>query len=552
MPLTVWQPALEGRGDGFGKLLFDPRLMTRRDYHERCAYPPITARAKLGDAVGECFAERHVTPRPPSPGLAPDTAEMFLGLRLPQAAAAARFQYVAVTDSCGNALVYPFQSTLSVPVFLVSSSGCGAPDGRVLRVFPGGGWVRVTPFNLDVPAADGVASVTYRVAVPPLEDLVSPEPAALLFPEVRPDELVLDCAPQGMRVMPQLEVRTASAAVAPGAPPGTIGTTPSPEASPPRREPGMPLAHESLVVGPEPLQNGNCRIEYRSQARRRLIAPLALSVRVVRTDKAPGDKVLLDADWVITPTSSTFRLPKLPIDGESRLVLEVLSNPLSPLGNVVLLGDAGRYQRRARAESEGPNALRRLLGSATLHTAPLCGSSNVQPAEKVGRCVRGYFTVPAMLATLQVTRAPWVERPLITRNVLSAVGVAFAVDGYDPDERRAFPVAFQMGGFVEDMGDARLGLTSYLGVAPTIPVLGSGGNTTNIGLLGGLGMTYITRTNGADEGFKPTAFLSVVVQVGQINPTLRDGQGNAFGTYGTFNPGGVGGGPSAGYDGSTY
>jgi len=265
--------------------------------------------------------------------------------------------------------------------------------------------------------------------------------------------------------------------------------------------------------------------------------------------------VLLDADWVITPTSSTFRVPKLPVDGESRLVLEVLSNPLSPLGNVVLLGDAGRYQRRSRAEAEGPNALRRLLGSATLHLAPLCGSSNVEPAERVGRCVRGYFTVPAMLATLQVTRAPWVERPLITRNVLSAVGVAFAVDGYDPVERRAFPVAFQMGGFVEDMGDARLGLTSYLGVAPTIPVLGSGGNTTNIGLLGGLGMTYITRTNGADEGFKPTAFLSVVVQVGQINPTLRDGQGNAFGTYGTFSPGGVGGasgGASTGFDGSAY
>jgi hypothetical protein len=161
----------------------------------------------------------------------------------------------------------------------------------------------------------------------------------------------------------------------------------------------------------------------------------------------------------------------------------------------------------------------------------LCGESNFETAEQAGRCLRGYFTVPAMLATLQVTRAPWVERPLITRSVLSAVGVAFALDSYDPVERKAFPIAMQLGGFIEDLGDSRLGFTSYLGVAPTVPILGSGGNTTNIGLLGGLGMSYVTRSSGPDEGFKPTAFLSVIVQVGQVNPALADAEGSHFGTY---------------------
>ena len=62
-----------------------------------------------------------------------------------------------------------------------------------------------------------------------------------------------------------------------------------------------------------------------------------------------------------------------------------------------------------------------------------------------------------MIATLQVTRAPWVERPIITRSILSAVGVAFALDSYDPVEREAFPIAFQVGGFVQDLGEERLG-----------------------------------------------------------------------------------------------
>jgi len=203
---------------------------------------------------------------------------------------------------------------------------------------------------------------------------------------------------------------------------------------------------------------------------------------------------------------------------------------MSTDGNVILLSDAGRLARIENISARQSGELRRLVGSVTVHTAPLCGDANFETVEEAGNCLRGYFTVPAMLATLQVTRAPWVERPLITRSVLSAVGIAFAFDSYDPVERRAFPIAGHVGGFVQDLGDDRLGILSYVGVAPTLPILGEGGNTTSIGLLGGIGMEYVTRNNGPDEGFKPAAFLSIIVQVGQANPAAPSG-GQAFGTY---------------------
>jgi len=540
LPLTIWQPRATAGGDGSvnGKLMFDPRLMGQKTYTDRCAYAPVSQRAKLGDAVKDCWSERKLSPAGGS--TAPSgSAEMFVGLRLPVATTNARFQYVAVADTCGNAHVYPFQHTLSVPV-VIASGGCGAADGRVLRVSPSGGFARVTAFNLDATAAGSVASVTYRVSIPPLEDLVSAEPAPLLFPDIRMDELLLDCGP---RLLPSAPPSMPSAPP-PGAPGAKAPPPPPPSPSPPKKGgSAQPLAHESLVIAPEPVQNGNCRLEYKSPLKGRLIAPLALRVRITRTDKLSPSGPLFEGDWIVTPTDSTFRFPKLAIDGESRLLIEVLSNPLSPLGNVVLLGDAGRYQRKdLPGQALAEQQLQRVLGTATVHTAPLCGESNFETADKAGRCVRGYFTVPAMLATLQVTRAPWVERPLITRSVLSAVGVAFALDRYDPVERKAFPLAFQVGGFVEDLSDQRLGLTSYVGIAPTVPVLGSGGNTTNIGLLGGAGMSYGTRSNGPDEGFKPTAFLSIVVQVGQVNPSLQDASGNSFGTYGSYTPAGVGGG----------
>src|SRR4029078_12139078 len=107
--------------------------------------------------------------------------------------------------------------------------------------------------------------------------------------------------------------------------------------------------------------------------------------------------------------------------------------------------------------------------------------------------------------------APWLEKPLITRNVLSAVGVALAIDSYNPVERKAFPVAAQLGGFIESLGDGKVGMLGYVGIAPTIPILGSGGNTTSFGFLGGLGIEDITNQVGPDEGLKPAASLGPVV-----------------------------------------
>ncbi len=82
------------------------------------------------------------------------------------------------------------------------------------------------------------------------------------------------------------------------------------------------------------------------------------------------------------------------------------------------------------------------------------------------------------------------------------------------------------------LGDGRVGLLGYLGIAPTVPVLGDGGNTTSFGFLGGIGISYITNEVGPDEGFKPAAFLSVVVQVGQATPQASaSGTASVFGSY---------------------
>jgi hypothetical protein len=305
-------------------------------------------------------------------------------------------------------------------------------------------------------------------------------------------------------------------------------------------EPGpRPLDHASLVIAPEPLSQGNCRLTLLGATKRRLVAPLALRVRLLRTDVTQGGAPidLLTDDqgiWIVTPQESEFPLPPLRegFDGDSRLKLIVTSDPMSPDGKVVLLSDAGRVAV-AMHESDSGSAerARRMIGSVSIHTVPLCGESNFEALDEAGSCIRAYLTIPAMLATLQITRAPWLEKPLITRSVLSAVGVALAFDSYDPVERRAFPVAGQIGGFVQNLGEDKIGLMAYAGVAPTLPVLGSGGNTTTFGFLGGIGMTYITNANGPDEGFKPTAFISVVVQVGQASPEMSASGTATFGTY---------------------
>jgi hypothetical protein len=300
------------------------------------------------------------------------------------------------------------------------------------------------------------------------------------------------------------------------------------------------LAHQSVVIAPEPLRQGNCRLRLTGQAKRRLVAPLALFVSFTRTDRTINGapiEMLTDGKWIVTPNAAEFQLPALAenFDGDSRLRLVVSSDPLSANGKVVLLSDAGRVASSLRSNDGGEEErARRIIGSVVIHSVPLCGSSNFETVESVGSCIRAYITIPAMLATIQITRAPWVEKPLITRSVLSAVGVALAIDSYNPVERRAFPVAGQIGGFIESLGDGRIGMLGYVGIAPTLPVLGSGGNTTSFGFLGGVGVEYITNEVGPDEGLKPAAFLGIVVQVGQANPSLSGSAKGSVSASGGF------------------
>ncbi|UQA55754.1 hypothetical protein [Polyangium aurulentum] len=592
LPITIW-----GRVDEQGRktLDFDPVLLGRRSYAHVCAYKPIEpADPKAGPRkVEKAPFCRDSTPQMPSP----DSGELLLGMQWPKQSEMADFRYLAIVDSCGNARVQPFQRNFTVPVFEVASGGCGKADGKVLRIFPNGGWIRVTAFNLDASAAGNVVNATYRVSVPPLENLIDTNPSRMLFPDLQQEDLKVDCgpavrkpgsdappgmspshfpgpaAPPGRASAPPVARLAGSPSAAPNAPPSAHGhaslaappgankgaaarsapqpLAPRPMSAPPgpqapkkgsASEPGpQPLAHESLVIAPEPLRQGNCRIRFTGQTKRRLLAPLALHVSLTRTDRTLNGapiELLTDGEWIVTPNAAEFNLPPLSenFDGDSRLRLAVYSDPLNPDGKVVLIADAGRVATTLRAVDPGePERARRLIGSATIHSVPLCGESNFETLEAAGSCLRAYLTIPAMLATLQVTRAPWAERPLITRSVLSAVGVALAVDSYDPVRRRAFPIAGQLGGAIQQLGDGRVGLLGYLGVAPTIPVLGDGGNTTSFGFLAGIGMSYITNESGPDEGLKPAAFISVVVQVGQASPSMSassSSKSSVFGTYG--------------------
>lgn len=549
LPLTIW-----GRigPDGKRVLDFDPVLLGRRSYAHVCAYPPPEPGKSRPDKVPVCRDAPAAVPLP-------DSVELTLGFQWP--GEVGDFRYLAIVDSCGNARVQPFQRTFTVPVFEVASGGCGKPDGKVLRIFPQGGWLRVTAFNLEGTAVDNVVNATYRVSVPALENLVETNPAKLLFPDPRLDDLKIDCGPalrkaptdaQGIPRPPPGAAphasgpppprSTGAAAVAPAgasmsasAAVGAHGVggsasaagrargkhdgdaaTPSPQ----------PLAHQAVAIAPEPLRLGNCRIRLTGQTKRRLVAPLSLWVSLIRTDRgglsAPLE-FLREQKWIVTPNSAEFLLPPLTegFDGESRLRLAVSSNPLSADGKVVLLSDAARVASSLRTNDSGSEeGARRLIGSLTIHSVPLCGESNFETLDAAGNCLRAYLTIPFMLATLQVTRLPWQERALVTTSIFSAAGVALAFDSYDPVERRAFPVAAQVGGFIQRLGADQTGLLGYVGVAPTIPILGNGGNTTTVGLLGGVGMEYIINAKGPDEGLKPAAFLSFVVQVGQATPSF--------------------------------
>jgi hypothetical protein len=196
-------------------------LVGRRSYGHVCSYEPVSTDAKTGaKKPAKVVACKDGKPAMPTP----DSGELTLGFQWPKESELADFRYVAIVDSCGNARVQPSQRTFQVPVFLVASGGCGTPDGQVLRVFPSGGWVRVTAFNLDQPAMGNVVNATYRVSVPPLENLVDTNPARHLVPDPVLEDLKVDCGPGwerrcGRYLVPPPGMQGTKPGAAPGATP---------------------------------------------------------------------------------------------------------------------------------------------------------------------------------------------------------------------------------------------------------------------------------------------------------------------------------------------
>jgi hypothetical protein len=491
LALTLWR-ADQG-------LLFDPSLIGQRSYGHLCAYPPVAeSKGKSLDCPDAAPRSAPVDEKGkplPAPDES-DTGELTLVMKWPANAPSA-FKYVAIVDTCGHARVQPFQPQFTVPVVLGTTGSCDSKQPKVLKIFPTGGFLQVTAFNLAQPSSGTVVRTTYRVAVPALEQSVGVKTTRMLAPDLAPRHFEVRCRP--------------------AAPP------PKDPSSDPRKGQGrVTLSHGTAMISPDPLRQGQCTIRITAPWKQRLVAPLALHVSLTRTDKADSNgpvELIRDGAWIVTPTSATFSLPPLSegFDGESRLRLSVSSDPASPRGSVILLSDAASY----RPDEADRDRARRTLGALVIHSVPLCGKGELELLEGKRRCARAYITIPTIIGMIQVTRIPGVERPLVTRNVLSAVGAALAVDGYDPIERKAFPIAGQVGGLFENLGDGKLGVLAYVGVAPTIPVLGSGGNTTSIGLLGGVGLAYVINEKGPDEGVKPAAFLSVLVSVGQASPWSR-------------------------------
>src|SRR5262249_34233613 len=137
--------------------------------------------------------------------------------------------------------------TFTVPVFEVAAGGCGKADGKVLKVFPSGSWLRVTAFNLDAAAAGTVVNVTYRVTVPPLENLVESNPARMLFPDPQLEDLNVDCGPASRRA-------PAGPDGLPTPPPGVNPPSAPPPAAPPpdAAPPKEPSGEKAALAGGKP------------------------------------------------------------------------------------------------------------------------------------------------------------------------------------------------------------------------------------------------------------------------------------------------------------
>jgi hypothetical protein len=472
------------------------------------ARPPAAPASSAARPAGSAAPATAAKPphMPPSIREASDQTTLALSMRWPRETDAAEFRYIAVQDSCGNARVQPFQRTFSVPVVEVAEDSCPPADGKVLRVFPRGGSFKVTAFNLK-PERSDIVSVTYRVSIPALDSGLDPAGAYLLFPDFGKEDLRIDCG------------------IGQDTPP-----TPPPSDKPPSGKAAAPpvagsgrkghaIANQTFVVAPEPLMMGNCRLMLTGPAKGRLQAPMALYVVIERMDKGTTEP-LMQKEWVVTQRSSIMNLPPLRgdnFDPESRLRIRISSDPFSTNGKVMLLADAARVWPAVRLRpSSNTGEFRREIAESTIISAPLCGGWNIETSEKVGNCLRAYVTMPVLLASFQVTRSPWKETPIAEPRLPAGIGLALAIDSYNPVKQRPFPLAVQLGGLYQSLSDSKTGIMAYLGIAPSFPVLGKGGSTTSIGILLAGGTTYVMDKHGPNEGFKPAAFISLVLGAGEL------------------------------------
>lgn len=533
LPIPIWT---RGEG-GDGVLLYNP-ILIGRSTPKVTVFGPVTsspaptraAPAPSASApIGSSAPAPAIVPRPAPPGAVaatpaskPATAQgsaassrtpapmaeptdqgsLTLAMRWPREAEASDFRYLAIVDSCGTARVQPFQRTFSVPVAENFEDSCPqVPDGRVLRVFPRGGYLRVTAFNL-TPDRSGMIAVTYRVSVPALDggsDATSPR---LLFPDLGRDDLRVECGVSDDRGKRKEAAKE-----------------PKSGATPPKRvdhRPGQPLADQTFVIAPGPLQMGTCRIRFLPPSKGRLQAPLALHVQLERVDKPSA--ATIDYDWVVTYRSTEFVIPPLRQDfePESRWRLRVSSDPLSALGRVVLLADAARVWPVLRDRQGEAKDYRREIAAATIISAPLCGGWQLETTEQVGNCLRAYVTLPLMIASFQVTRSPWKETTIAEPRVPAGIGLALAIDSYNPVRQQPFPLAVHLGALYQNLTDSKTGIMTYVGLAPQMPVLGKGGTTTSIGLVLGGGVTYVMDKHGPNEGFKPAAFIALMFGAGAV------------------------------------
>lgn len=549
LPIPVWT---RGEG-GDGVLLFNPILLGRASYDTVRVFPPVPDAqpaapppaprssgalpagpppsgaplppASSAQPGGMPVRAAGATPNPYGSGAAPsaspprpmprpssmhdatDQSTLALSMRWPRETDAAEFRYLAIQDSCGNARVQPFQRMFSVPVVEIAEDSCPPPDGKVLRVFPRGGYFRVTAFNLK-PERSDIVSVTYRVSIPPLDSGLDPAGAFLLFPDLSKEDLRIDCSVGGSDATPPK-------AAPPAAAPGAMTAPPSPGAG----RKGFALAEQTFVIAPEPLMMGNCRLMLTGPNKGRLQAPLALWVTIERMDKGTPEP-LLQREWVVTQRSSTFSIPPMRGDNfepESRLRIRISSDPFSTNGKVMLLADASRVWPAVRLRpASNTGEFRREITAATLISAPLCGGWNVETTEKAGNCLRVYVTMPILLASFQVTRAPWKETAIAEPRIPAGIGLALAFDSYNPVKQRPFPLAMQLGGLYQKLSENKTGLMAYVGVTPSLPILGKGGATTSLGIMVAGGATYVMDSHGPNEGFKPAAFVSLVLGAGEF------------------------------------